>query len=122
MRHGGRTTSRRPIAGDVELPPFCGGWVGWLSSEFAASLEERVPRPERDEWGVPDATFDDYALVVAFDHAAQRLFVIARTDRGAADYDSAQALIDRLSARDPHCGHGDRPQHKLFHFPVRMRT
>src|SRR5204862_4989995 len=56
----------------ASLPPFRGGWIGWLAFEWATRLEPRVPRARNDPWNVPDATFDLYEDVVAFDHAAQR--------------------------------------------------
>jgi anthranilate synthase component 1 len=77
------------------LPPFTGGWVGWLAYEWASSLEPRVPRASRDPWDVPDATFDDYRDVVAVDHAAQRVFVVTRTEDG---FRAAEERIDEIAA------------------------
>jgi anthranilate synthase component 1 len=81
-----------------ELPPFCGGWVGWFAYEWACALEPRVPRAARERWPVPDATLDLFEELVAIDHAAQRLFVIAPCPGGAADLPRARERIDRLAA------------------------
>jgi anthranilate synthase component 1 len=70
------------VAFPSELPPFLGGWIGWFASEFAATLEPRVPRARRDVWQVPDATLDLYDDVIALDHAAQKIYFIARADLG----------------------------------------
>ncbi len=77
------------------LPPFLGGWIGWFAYEWASSLEPSVPRAARDPWNVPDATFDLYRDVVAVDHAAQRVFVVTRTQEGLA---AAEQRIDAIAA------------------------
>lgn len=81
----------------ADLPPFVGGWIGWFSYEWASSLEPRVPLAAQDAWGVPEATFDHYRDVVAFDHAAQRLTVIAGCPGGAAGYAAARGRIERIA-------------------------
>jgi anthranilate synthase component 1 len=78
------------------LPPFLGGWIGWFAYEWSSSLEPRVPRAAHDPWDVPDATFDLYEDVVAFDHAAQRLFFVTRCDDPSA-LQAAQEELDRLA-------------------------
>ena len=83
----------RPAEG---LPPFCGGWVGAFTYEWSASLEPTVPRGEQDPWGLPEAMFDLYRTVLAFDHAAQVLFTITSAGDGAASYEAAQARLDEL--------------------------
>jgi anthranilate synthase component 1 len=79
------------------LPPFRGGWIGWFAYEWACALEPRVPRAAADPWTVPDATFDLYRDVVAFDHAAQKLYVIAAAPGGEGDYRVAMERIDAIS-------------------------
>ena len=80
------------------LPPFIGGWVGFFTYEWASTLEPRVPRAEQDPWQLPEATFDLYREVIAFDHAAQVLHVISGCPAGASDYDAARARIDGIAA------------------------
>jgi anthranilate synthase component 1 len=77
------------------LPPFTGGWVGWLAYEWSSSLEPRVPRAARDPWSAPDASFDFYRDVVSVDHAAQRVFVVTRTEDGLG---AAEERIDAIAA------------------------
>ena len=103
--HGGRASVRdergeRALAGSTiealrslqrppgaalppELPPFVGGWIGWFAYEWSCELEPSVPRAPRDAWNVPSARFDLFDNVVAFDHAAQKLFVFARGDESS---------------------------------------
>ncbi len=80
------------------LPPFCGGWVGWLAFEWACALEPRIRRAARDPWGVPDATFELFQDVLAFDHAAQRLVAIGAAPRGARDRAAAFDRLERLAS------------------------
>jgi anthranilate synthase component 1 len=80
-----------------ELPPFCGGWVGFLTYEWARELEPRVPSAAGDPWGLPAACFDRYEQVVAFDHAAQLLYVVRGCEDGARGYVAAQAEVERLA-------------------------
>jgi len=100
-----RTPTPPPPAG---LPPFRGGWIGWFSYEWAHSLEARVPLAANDPWGVPEATFDLYRDVVAFDHAAQKLFLIAGCEEGEAGFAAASERIDALAhdvdSTHPECG------------------
>lgn len=86
-----------------ELPPFRGGWVGFLGHELIHELEPRVPLPQADPTGAPRARFSHFRHVVAFDHASQRLLLLATCPGGAADRDRAlealHALALDLSAR-----------------------
>ncbi|MEO5726111.1 MAG: chorismate-binding protein, partial [Byssovorax sp.] len=92
-----------------ELPPFCGGWVGFFAYEWSSELEPRVPRARLDPWNVPDATLDRYDDVLALDHAAQKLYIMAAAPGGAADFAAAQARIDAIAADTlaVHEGSGD---------------
>jgi anthranilate synthase component 1 len=80
------------------LPPFTGGWIGWFAYEWATTLEPRVPRAARDPWGVPEATFDLYRDVLAFDHATQELYVIGAAPGGAAEHARAMERLDAIAA------------------------
>jgi anthranilate synthase component 1 len=72
----------RPSRG---LPPFCGGWVGCFAFEWTSSLEPRVPRAAHDPWGIDDALLERFDEVLAFDHAAQKLFAIGACPAGASE-------------------------------------
>ena len=80
------------------LPPFTGGWIGWFSYEWAATLEPRVPIAADDPWGVPEATFDLYHDLVAFDHAGQKLYVLCAAPTGAPGYAAAMERVDAISS------------------------
>ncbi len=80
------------------LPPFCGGWVGGFTYEWASALEPSIPRAAQDRWELPDAVFDLYRNVLAFDHATQAVYVVSSCPRGEADYRQGQARIDELIA------------------------
>lgn len=80
------------------LPPFCGGWIGFLRYEWASTLEPRVPLPEHDPFGVPEAVFDCTTDLVAFDHASQRLVLLTACPGGAADHVAALGRLERVRA------------------------
>ena len=90
-----------PVAAHPDLPPLQGGAVGYLSYDVAANFE-RLPVPERDTLGVPDAVFvycDDLAV---FDHVTQvlRLVTLAHPEPDAdASLAAAEARLDRLARR-----------------------
>ena len=77
-----------PVPG---LPPFQGGAAGYLGYDWGAMLE-RVPRPKYDDLAVPDVLLGIYDWVVAWDHTANRAWLVstgipedgaARTQRAA---------------------------------------
>jgi para-aminobenzoate synthetase component 1 len=59
------------------LPPFQGGAAGLFSYDLGRSLE-RLPRPKADEFGVPALAVGLYDVVVAFDHAAGRAWIVSQ--------------------------------------------
>lgn len=77
------------------LPPFRGGWIGYLPYEWATSLESRVPQAARDPWQLPVAEFHLFETVLAFDHAAQRLILMTSCKK-AGDFESSMALLEGL--------------------------
>ena len=90
-----------PIAIHPDLPPFQGGAVGYLSYDVAASFE-RLPVPETDTLGVPDAVFMYCDDLVVFDHVTQilRLVTLAHPAGDAdAALAAAEARLDRLAQR-----------------------
>jgi para-aminobenzoate synthetase component 1 len=60
-----------------DLPPFQGGLAGLFSYDWSRSLE-RLPWPRVDQFGIPGMLVGLYDLVVAFDHAAERAWVISQ--------------------------------------------
>jgi para-aminobenzoate synthetase component 1 len=68
----GLTAQRRP-----ELPPFQGGAAGLFSYDLGRSLE-RLPQPSCDEFGVAALAMGLYDVVVAFDHATDRAWIVSQ--------------------------------------------
>jgi para-aminobenzoate synthetase component 1 len=71
-----RQLSRYSIASDPELPPFQGGAAGLFGYDLCHHIE-RLPRPRFDEFQVPDLAVGLYDWVIAFDHAADRAWLIS---------------------------------------------
>jgi anthranilate synthase component 1 len=83
------------VADVPDLPRFTGGAVGYLTYD-AVRLFERIParHPPRAQ---PIASFSFYRSLVAFDHARQRLVLIADVDAGSRSaYAAAQDALDAL--------------------------
>ena len=90
-----------------DLPPFQGGAAGLLSYELGRAFE-RLPVARHDEFELPDLVVGLYDWVLAWDHSANRAWIISqgypetelarRTDRAAS---RLRAVRSRLSAR-PH--------------------
>lgn len=83
------------------LPPFHGGWVGCFAYEWSGTLESRV-RVARERAGVrteePEADFQFFPTVVAFDHAAQKIVLVRRCPAGAAGHAEALSQLKDLAA------------------------
>lgn len=77
------------------LPPFRGGWIGYLPYEWATQLEDRVPQAAKDPWQLPFAEFHLFETVLAFDHAAQRL-ILMTSCKAPSDYASSMAKLESL--------------------------
>jgi len=99
-----------PIAG---LPPFQGGFAGFIAYEFARLLEPqikaRTPAPD-----IQPITLQAYDTVVAFDHHARRCWIIstgfpetdpheriARAEQRIADFE-AHCLSPRAAVQSDH--------------------
>jgi para-aminobenzoate synthetase component 1 len=65
-----------PRPGDPELPPFQGGAAGLFGYELGGRLE-RLPRPSARGARHPDMAVGLYDVVLAFDHAAGRAWLIS---------------------------------------------
>ena len=87
---------------NADLPPFCGGAVGYLSYEAVRHFEPRVMPAERDPHGLPEALFQFVDTVLVFDHLKHVIRVVAhaRLDGDAESaYRQAQFRIDEMVAR-----------------------
>ncbi|MGE0638934.1 MAG: anthranilate synthase component I family protein [Thermoanaerobaculia bacterium] len=82
--------------------PFAGGFVGTFGFDFVR-LAERIPSRPADPWGLPLAVLGRFDELVAFDHAEQRLLLIANEIEGETSAAEAERALDRLEgalARD----------------------
>ena len=90
----------QPVA--VEgLPRFHGGMVGYLGYEVARYFE-KLPAPEKDALGLPEAVFMLADTLLIFDHLAHVIKVVshARLDGDIEkNYQTATEKIDRLVER-----------------------
>lgn len=89
------------------LPRFHGGAVGYLAYEVARYYE-RLPAPERDAYGMPEAVFLFTDTLLVFDHLEHKIKVVAHA-RLDGDVDTAyrqavwriDELVERLSGPLP---------------------
>lgn len=107
------------------LPPFTGGAVGLFSYDFVHQFE-LLPRTTLDELAVPDAIFLFVDLVVAFDHLANKAWVIVNPgareqemgfrkpgqDQWGRLYDEAAERIKAISGRLSAAGGGHLDQRR----------
>ena len=106
-----RVTDLGRVAPVDDLPPFCGGAMGYLGYD-AVRLVEAIPASGRDEGGLPDAWFGLYDSVVALDRARQRLQLVALAridDDPEAAWSTALQRIDNLHAALLAGGDGPMP-------------
>ena len=95
-----RWMERYRVAHNPELPPFCGGAVGYLGYDCIRWFEPTIPEAPKDELGIPDMFFQITGSVVVFDHKRRRIQIVANAfldDRGIdAAYDAASLRIDQI--------------------------
>jgi len=83
------------------LPPFHGGAVGYLSYEVARYFE-RLPAPDSDPLGIPEAVFLLTDSLLIFDHLRHSIKIVAhvRLDGDIESaYRQATRRIDELAER-----------------------
>ncbi len=61
---------------NLDLPPFCGGAVGYMGYEIT-SLYENIPVTNKDELSVPDMIFILTDSLLVFDHLKHKLIILA---------------------------------------------
>ena len=86
----------------ADLPRFIGGAVGFISYDGVRRFE-KLPDNNPDELRLPEVAFMIAHTVVVFDHARQRLQVVANADLTRGDvrtaYRRAVSRIDEVVAR-----------------------
>ena len=96
--------SRFKVAPVEGLPRFHGGAVGYLGYEVARHFEPRVPAPQADPLGLPEAVFLFTDTLLVFDHLQHVIKVVAHV-RLDGDIEAAyrqavwriEELVGRLS-------------------------
>jgi para-aminobenzoate synthetase component 1 len=100
-----------------ELPPFQGGAAGYLAYDWGLTLE-RLPAPRFDDLALDDVVIGLYDWVLAWDHVANRGWLISTgipvldDRREARAADRAAEVIERLERGPRHDRVGpseDRP-------------
>lgn len=87
-----------------ELPRFYGGAVGYLGYENVRYFE-KLPDPEKDAIGMPEAIFVYVDTMLVFDHLKRKIKVVSHVHLDAHNgnieqaYADATARIERLAAR-----------------------
>ncbi|EJM98107.1 aminodeoxychorismate synthase component I [Phyllobacterium sp. YR531] len=87
------------------LPPFQAGAIGYFSYEFGRLLE-RLPQPEAPTQGtMPDAVWNFYDVVLAFDHTKQKVWLIStgfpevdEASRAKRSGERAALFLSRIAA------------------------
>ncbi len=78
------------------LPPFQGGVAGLFGYGLANHLET-LPRPAYDDFGIPDLAVGLYDWVFAFDHAANKGWLVVT---GLPETDRERRLVHAAKRRD----------------------
>ena len=98
-----------------DLPPFQGGAAGLFSYDLCHHIEV-LPRPEYDDFSIPDLAVGVYDWVIAFDHQAERSWLIStgypeteprrREKRARQRADEVKRELDRILPSPPGTGGG----------------
>src|SRR5262245_9388899 len=84
------------------LPPFQGGAAGLFGYDLCHWIE-RLPRPNRDDFEVPDLAVGVYDRVIAWDHAQNRAWIVStgypETDERAQRERASARLTELLGER-----------------------
>jgi anthranilate synthase component 1 len=75
--------------------PFGGGFVGTFGFDLVRMVEKLPLRPP-DPWQLPVASLGLFDAVVAFDHAQQKVLLVANEIEGEVPAADAEAALDRL--------------------------
>lgn len=74
-----------------DMPPFCGGAVGYVGHEFVHNVEPSIPKPLENPLGMPTLYYLITHSVLIFDHVRQTLRICVQAQIKDNDPDSAYA-------------------------------
>ena len=82
----------------AELPPFCGGLVGYFAYDYAKYLEPDLQIKAADKCFFKDVDIMLFDKVIAFDHYRQKIILIVniRTDNLEIEYERGKVELDYL--------------------------
>ncbi len=83
-----------PVSG---LPKFCGGAVGYLSYETVTRFE-KLPSPERDPLGLPEAVFMFVDTALVFDHVSHKIKVLSHAHLDGDIEKAYRQAVDRIDS------------------------
>lgn len=95
-----------------ELPPFCGGAVGYVGYDVVRYYE-RLPNPPPDDRNIPDLSFGFYDRMVVFDHVTKSLIVVALAHLDRPGWTAEDAYADA-------CRRIDEAVDQLTHSPCEL--
>lgn len=83
-----------------DLPPFQGGAAGYIAYDWGSVLE-RLPAPRYDDLSIPDVVLGLYDCVVAWDHDANRAWIVSTglPNEGRARTERAQRRLTEIARR-----------------------
>jgi anthranilate synthase component 1 len=79
------------------LPPFCGGFIGTFSYEWAGVLEPTTGMQPTKLEENPYAIFHLFETIVAVDHATQKLILVGTCRSGKEGFDSTMNNLEVLA-------------------------
>lgn len=95
-----RLVESKRVASLPELPPFCGGAVGYAGYDIVR-YSEHLPHPPADDRRVPDLSFAFYDRMVVFDHVTKTIIIVALAHLDQPHV-SAQEAYDQACRRVDH--------------------
>ncbi|MES2304773.1 MAG: anthranilate synthase component I family protein [Gemmatimonadota bacterium] len=95
-----RATIRNDFPHEPLLPPFQGGWIGWLSYELGSAFD-RMPRARRDDLHSSDVVLGLYDWVIAWDHQSGNAWLVSSgcDSLGNPDRERAQQRAEEVLTR-----------------------
>lgn len=80
-----------PIPVQAELPPFQGGWAGWLGYELGQAFDT-MHCASGPGSGTPDVALALYDWVIAWDHAEDRAWLVSTGSDARGNRDPGRAV------------------------------